>query len=216
MINITAPYKEDMIIPISVSLFDELQIDVYKEFYDIAKEYEERFGNDPFSPEAIAFLNSNIEVEGYIRYDEDNEYYLVYIMDDISMLNDSDIVVTDIYDAEYETDETEFEADVIKENKEPASVIIENSRIAAIAAANYFIEDDEDEVELAVETLEEFRGRGYGKAVLCDMIKKVFNMGKYPTYRVSCFNVASVKTVESCGFRCVGKEYYLNCYKEEK
>ncbi|MBR5514629.1 MAG: GNAT family N-acetyltransferase [Clostridia bacterium] len=216
MINIVKPYKDDMIIPISVSFFEDIEIDVYGEYYDIAKEYQKKYSKNPFSPEALNFLYSNIKPYGYKSYEEDKEYYLVYAMDDISCLNDSDIQATDIYSASYVTDETEFEADVIKEKGEPASVIVENGRIVSIAAANYFIEEDDDEVELAVETLPEYRGKGYAKAVLCDMIKKVFAMGKYPTYRVSCFNKASVKTVESCGFRQIGKELYLNFYKEEE
>ena len=215
MINIVKPYKDDMIIPISVTFIGELNIDVYEEYLEIAENYEKQFALDPFSDEALKFLNDNIKPQGYVRYDDITEYYLVYAMDDIAQLSKSTLAATDIYDAEYDIDETEFEADVIKENGEPASVVIENGRIASICAANYFV-DDEDEVELAVETLPEFRGKGYAKAVLCDMIKKVFSLDKYPVYRVSYFNKASIRTVESCGFELKGKEYYLNCYKEEE
>ncbi|MBE6573957.1 MAG: GNAT family N-acetyltransferase [Ruminococcaceae bacterium] len=217
MINIVKPYKDDMIIPMTVSQFDDgIRIDVYEEYIDIAEEYEQSFKDDYFSDAALLFLTERIRPKGYMRYDDLYSYYLVYKMDDISELCDSDIPVQDIYDAQYVKDKTEFEADVIKENGQPASVIVKNGAIASIAAANYFIEDDEDEVELAVETLPEYRGRGYGKAVLCDMVKKVFKMGKYPTYRVSCFNEASIRTVEACGFKPIGKEYYINFYKEEE
>lgn len=217
MINIVKPYKDDMIIPMTVSQFgNEVNIDVYEEFLDAAKEFEATFKDDYFSDAALLFLTKKICPKGYVRYDDLYRYYLVYAMEDISELCDSDIPVQDIYDAEYVKDETEFEADVIKENGQPASVIVKNGAIASISAANYFIEDDEDEVELAVETIRRYRGRGYGKAVLCDMVKKVFMMGKYPTYRVSCFNEASIRTVESCGFKPVGKEYYINFYKEEE
>lgn len=217
MINIVKPYKDDMIIPMTVSRFgDEVGIDVYEEYVEVAREYEEFFKDDYFSEAALDFVSKRICPEGYKRFDDLNEYYIVYAMDDISELCDSDIPVTDLYDAVYEKDETEFEADVIKENGEPASVIVESGEIVSIAAANYFIEEDEDEVELAVETIKGYRGRGYAKAVLCDMVKKVFAMGKYPSYRVSCFNEASIRTVESCGFKAAGKEYYINFYKEEE
>lgn len=216
MINTVKPYKDDMIIPLTVSCFgDDVSIDVYEEYVEIAREYEASFRDDYFSDAALEFLNSRISPEGYVRYDDIREYLCVYMMEDICELCDSNITATDIYDAEYEVDETEFEADVIKENGEPASVIIDNGRIASIAAANFFVEDD-DEVELAVETLPEYRGRGYAKAVLCDMVKKVFAMGKYPSYRVSCFNNSSIRTVEACGFKAVGREYYMNFYKEEE
>ena len=213
MINITKPYKEDMIIPISVSLLNnELNIDVYEELLPVAKEYLERFEGRYFSDEALSFLDESIEVEGYVRYDDALEYYLVF---EGSGAKECRLSVVGIEDAEYSVDETEFEADVIKAEGQPASLIVRDGRIAAIAAANYLIEDEDEEVELAVETLEEFRGRGYARAVLCDMAAKVMAMGKTPTYRVSCFNKASVATALSCGFTEVGKEYYYNCYKED-
>ena len=202
-----------MIIPISVSLLnDELNIDVYEEFLPLAQEYAEKYKGRYFSKEALFFLDENIDIEGYVRYDDASEYYLVF---EGTNAKKTSIETVDIENAEYTSDETEFEADVIKENGQPASLIIKDGRIAAISAANYFIEDDEDEVELAVETLPEFRGKGYAKAVLCDMAHKVIDMGKIPTYRASCYNTASIATAISCGFCENGKEYYYNCYKEE-
>ena len=214
MINITKPYKDDMIIPISVSLLnDELNIDVYEELLPLARKYTERFEGRYFSDEALNFLNENIDIEGYVRYDDALEYYIVFEGSDAVR---SDTETVDIEKAEYTYDENEFEADVIKDEGQPASLIIKEGRIAAISAANYFIEDDDEEVELAVETLPEFRGKGYAKAVLCDMARKVIEMGKLPTYRASCFNKASIATALSCGFTEIGKEYYYNCYKEEE
>lgn len=214
MITITKPYKDDMIIPISVNLFDEeLKIDVYNEFLPLAHEYIKKFEGRYFSEEALEFLDKNIDVEGYARYDDALEYYIVF---EGTNAKTSDIETVDIEIAEYITDETEFEADIIKEQGQPASLIVKEGRIAAISAANFFIEDDDKEVELAVETLPEFRGKGYAKAVLCDMARKVIELGKIPTYRVSCFNKPSIATALSSGFKEIGKEYYYNCYKEEE
>ena len=156
MINITKPYKDDMIIPISVSLLnDELNIDVYEELLPLARKYTERFEGRYFSDEALNFLNENIDIEGYVRYDDALEYYIVFEGSDAVR---SDTETVDIEKAEYTYDETEFEADVIKEEGQPASLIIKEGRIAAISAANYFIEDDDEEVELAVETLPDAEG----------------------------------------------------------
>ncbi len=203
-----------MIIPISVAMIeDELNIDVYKEYLPIAETYVEKYEGRYFSDEALLFLSDNIKPEGYIREDAPTDYYIVFCTDKKLSV---DIDVVDIGSAVYETDETEFEADIIRAQGQPASLIIRNGRIAAIAAANYFIDDDEDEVELAVETLCDFRGMGYGKGVLSDMVNKVIGMGKIPTYRASRFNTASIATAESCGFKEIGKEYYYNCYKEEE
>ncbi len=214
MITITKPYKDDMIIPITVSMIgNELDITVYKEFLSVACEYEERFKGNYFSCEALKFLAEEIQCDGYTRYDPYDEYYLVFSADK-KCDNISDKVV-DIENAVFLTDDTEFEADMIKAEGEPASLIIENGCIAAIAASNYFIEDDEEEVELAVETISEYRGRGYGSLVLGHLMNKILDMGKIPTYRVSVFNKASISTAKKCGFTEIGKEFYFNCYKEE-
>lgn len=215
MINITKPYKEDLLIPLSVSLFgNELNIDVYEEFFEVAQDYEKNYVGNYFSKEALDFLAANIKIDGYVRYDDIYDYYLVYATNrSVGYKND---IVCDIEDAEFHTDDTEFEASVIKDQGEPASLIVKNGRIAAIAAANYFVCDDDEEVELAVETIPEFRGRGYAKAVLSHMTDKMLAEGKTVTYRTSASNLPSIATALSCGFIEVGKEYYFNCYKEEE
>ncbi|MBR4881770.1 MAG: hypothetical protein IKU19_07535 [Clostridia bacterium] len=130
MIRITRPYKDDMIIPISVSLLNnELNIDVYEELVPLAKEYAQRFEGKYFSEQALNFLNENIDIEGYLRYDDPLEYYVVF---EGAEVKGTDIETVDIENAVYTRDETEFEADVIKENRQPASLIIEDGRIAAI------------------------------------------------------------------------------------
>lgn len=203
-----------MIIPISVSMIgEELNIDVYEEFLSVAKEYELCYHGRYFSDEALKYLEREIECEGYTRYDPYDEYYLVYSANEKCTVKNKNI--SDIENAVFTQDDTEFEAEIIKEEGQPASLIIENGCIAAIAASNYFIEEGEDEVELAVETIPEFRGRGYGSDVLGSMVNKVLDMGKIPTYRASVFNKASIATAKKCGFTEIGKEFYFNCYKEE-
>lgn len=215
MINITKPYKEDVLIPISVSVFgNELNIDVYEEFLSVAREYERNYIGRYFSDEALSFLAANIEIEGYVRYDDATDHYLVFSTNrSVGYENE---LVCDIENAEFTVDNTEFEAEVIREQGEPASLIVKDGKVASIAAANYFVCDDDDEVELAVETLPEYRGKGYAKAVLCHMTDKMLALGKTVTYRTSAFNAPSIATALSCGFVEIGKEYYFNCYKEEE
>lgn len=203
-----------MLIPLTVtSTGNQIKIDVYQEFYGVAKEYLENYKEEYFGDEALKFLSERIIIDGYTRYDDILEYYHV-MRADVRPCCDFDNVV-DIENAEFQQDETDFEAEIIREECQPASLIVDNGRIAAISSSNYFIEEDEDEVELAVETLPEYRGRGYGKAVLSHMTGKVMDMGKIPTYRVSSFNRASVATAKSCNYNEIGKEYYIIYYKED-
>lgn len=215
MIRITKPYKDDLLMPVCLAYTNnELTIDVYQEYLDVAKEFTERFNSDYFSKEALEYLSNSIKISGYERLDDIYEFYYLFATDKKQkVMLDS---VIDVYEAEFNIDNTDFEVEEIIKQRQPASVIVEDKMIAAIASSNYFIEDDDTEVELAVETIPAFRERGYGKAVLCDMVNKVIDMNKIPTYRVSCFNKASISTAKSCGFVEIGKEYYLNYYKEEE
>lgn len=215
MIKVTKPYKDDMIIPIFVSYTEgELCVDVYEEYYDIAELYCERFKDDYFSDTALQFLCDNIKPIGYYRIDDALDYYLVFKNEECASFEVNPDVV-DIEDAFFVSDPTEFEAEEIKKYGQPASLIIKDGSIIAICAANYLIEDEDEEVELAVEVLPDYRGRGYAKDVLFHMMKKIHLMGKIPVYRASRYNTASIATAKSCGFKNIGKEYYYNCYQEE-
>ena len=223
MINITKPYKDDMIIPFFVQKTEseEINIDVYEPFYDIAAEFENRFLGEWFSDKALRYvdesLHPELEKSGYYRENPFNEWYAVYKLFSYGdMPQTPNIAVTDISRASYDIDETTFEADLIRESGQKASVIVVDGKIASICAENFFDDDCEKEIELAVETVPEFRKMGFAKAVLCDMSRRVLKMGKFPTYRTSRFNTASVSCAESAGFRLIGKEYYYNCYKGEE
>ncbi len=216
MINITKPYKDDMILPVCVyERNGEVSADCYRKYLTITKKYIKKYKDDLFSDAALLYLDSAVKkkIKGYSRYDEYNEYYLLYTLFDCSTLPKEDCVRCDfITDAKFTRDLTDFEVDEIIKNRQPAFVVVEDDKIVAICAANYFIEDDEKEVELAVETAQAYRGRGYATALLTKMSRYILEMGKTPVYRVSRFNSASIATVEKCGYKCIGKEFYYNCY----
>lgn len=212
MIKITRPYKEDVLIPFCIRQNEnELITEVYSEFVPVAKEFEYRFSDDPFCDEALLFISENVEIEGYYRTDGFNDYYILFARDRLLDI-DTDGVVA-LSDAEYITDDTEFELDFVKEEGIPAFVIVENGEIASVCSINFEIEDDETDCEIAVETLEKYRRRGYAKKVICAMSNYLLSLGKRPTYLCSVKNTPSIELIKQLGFTEIQKEFYYNCYK---
>ena len=212
MIKITQPYKEEVLFPFCLrQTKEELIIEVYSEFLTVAKEFEKRFSNSPFSDEALRFIDENIEIDGYERNDEYNDYYLLYALEGELDINTDGVV--SLCEAKYERDRTDFELDFVKEEGLPAFVIVDNGEIASVCSINFETEDDETDCEIAVETLEEYRRRGYAKKVIAKMSNYLIKSGKRPTYLCSVKNKASLELIKGLGFILSEKEFYYNCDK---
>lgn len=55
--------------------------------------------------------------------------------------------------------------------------------------------------ELQLEVLPRFRGKGYGREIVCDIIQKIFDQttAEKIVYRVGLYNEASIRIIESLG-----------------
>ncbi len=54
--------------------------------------------------------------------------------------------------------------------------------------------------EVGVDTLPEYQGRGYGKAVISAMTEEILNIGRIPIYRCSSKNEASIRLTKAIGY----------------
>ena len=61
------------------------------------------------------------------------------------------------------------------------------------------------EIDIGVETLEGFRGKGLAAAVACKMVDFALSIGKKPVWACHSENIASRKTAEKIGFEKVGE-----------
>ena len=60
---------------------------------------------------------------------------------------------------------------------------------------------------IGIETESRYRGKGFAKACLKVVTKKVLEINKIPLYFCSIKNIASQKTVLSCGYKIYGEMY---------
>lgn len=82
--------------------------------------------------------------------------------------------------------------------------LLENSNIISIAWA-YFI--SESKVEIAVKTLEKYRGKGVSAYVTSAMIKSSLERNISPYWGCNESNAPSIKLGEKLGFK-IKNEYY--------
>jgi len=76
-------------------------------------------------------------------------------------------------------------------------VIRENDAIAAVA---FSAAVSSEEIDIGVETMEPFRGKGYAKALTERMCEETLDQGKQPVWAHAKQNLISGKTARRCGF----------------
>ena len=69
-----------------------------------------------------------------------------------------------------------------------------------IAAAAFSAAVSSDEVDIGVETAEEYRRRGLAKTLTSIMCRDIVSMGKRPVWAHSVSNIGSMRTALCCGF----------------
>jgi hypothetical protein len=67
---------------------------------------------------------------------------------------------------------------------------------------------------IGIETREGFRQRGYARAVLAELTRRVLAMGKVPLYSCAQTNMASQRTALSCGYTRYGECYRLVLHED--
>lgn len=191
-------------LPIAVMLSAELsadgsfQVSAYYSAKDIAKEYLARFGNDPFSAEAVSFVTEKArEYYGEHNYDcEEADILCEFIPrpgTEVPVLSDATLVLGDgLSLAGYENLlEAELDDGIC------ATVCVGNSIVCAAGLNDYF---ESDICEIYVECAAKYRRRGYAKAAVLALCKYLFDMGAQITYKTYSSNEPSVHLARSCGF----------------
>lgn len=213
--------ESDIAVPIEIFVSDrgEAYLTVYSAFSDVANDFISRFSNDPFSSEALEYLNSALtepmKKAGY-RKDIRGEYRILSYSsagaDIRPPLCELEIVKISSNE-EFEKYYNDTTRDVELDPDDPCDVcfaVIENGNIVSYAAVNDLTEDDT--VEINVETCPNARGRGLATAVVSALCHYLTEFGETVSYRCRISNAASVRVAEKVGLKKTGVRYSFVCY----
>lgn len=211
--------KEEALVPIEITERDgELEIVTFEKTKKIAIEFEERFSSNPFSSEAIAFLDKRLNdivlQWGYFVDDINEGHILTYINE---CINHSLILPNTkmIRSAEKYQNLTDYEFEPLSpDGDECYFVAIEDDKIVSVCEMNaegVFI----GATEINTYTSPDYRKRGYAAScvtAMCDYLSKKDKKIAYTTQRD---NAASQRLAEKCGFKKIAQTYYYICYRND-
>ena len=109
---------------------------------------------------------------------------------------------TDLTDTEFSTDEF------------PVFATLEGGALVCTCGVNDFI--DENTVEIAVETVEKYRGNGYARSCVTAMVNYLISEGYSAAYLTYPDNTASIALAESCALDLYSRDYHFVCYEKEE
>lgn len=200
---------------------DGIEILAYSFCMDIAREFEEKFSSDPFSPLAKAYLYAKLlPVMDELDYEADGDACRVHLEyrcdspDTSKILPKCEIIDTldgVDFDSDLPLDEFELDPD---EPIDRMAVIKEDGKIVCFAGLNDISADD-GFAEITVECAENYRQRGYGASCVAKLTEYLISIGERVEYICSDSNEASKKTAESAGFTLYKKVLPFVCYSKE-
>ncbi|MBO5110239.1 MAG: GNAT family N-acetyltransferase [Clostridia bacterium] len=211
----------DVAIPIEIRVDRDGQVTIttYRKTESIARELEARFSDDPFSPDALHYLDRALRPVvtswGYRPDKRCESYILNYEATDHTKIPDLILspkaqVISALPKGLGNCTTYDFE----EETEDLKSIIVEDGKVVSLACINPYDEDG-DERELNTETAPAYRRRGYSAANTARLAKVLSAQGYRVTYNCNVKNIASRRVAEKCGFTYVGKSYYYVCYREE-
>lgn len=202
----------------------QLSLLVYSFCGEIAKEFESRFAQSPFSAGATEFLYEKltpIMAElGYDASDACDRVHQTYQLTDAAKINPDCFKgrakrLDKLTEKDMKNSETEiwaFEIDPEDETDRIFAIYGKEKEIAAFAAIND-ISDDEGFVELNVECAEEYRRQGYAAECVAELAKYLLERNIPVEYICEDVNIPSVKTAEKVGFDLVKRSMPFVCFR---
>ncbi len=209
------PDDPDLVIPLGITYREggDFDISCYPDTCEIAAEYAERFSDSLFSDAAVSFLKERFDgifcERGYEGQIEDDT---VYFLDRMAAPDENTPTLNAREAGQYEN-LCEIDLDEAAELCQEAFVCLADEKIVSVAVENY---THKGETEIAVETAEQYRRRGFAKAVSIALCNDIIASGGAVTWHCSRENKASCALAEAIGFREDGREMYFCYYKNNQ
>ncbi|MBE6562116.1 MAG: GNAT family N-acetyltransferase [Ruminococcaceae bacterium] len=210
-------------VPFEISLGEENAVTVFSVFENVAEEYVNKYADAPLCEDALAFISDNImpvmDKAGYEAAPVENGHLVSFTADETTRIPEEDESVR-IIKIEKTSEFSSYEIPVSMvpevDDDDPCDVyfaVVVDGRIVSFAGVNDL--SDDGSLEINVETDDEFRKKGYGKAVVAALIKHLVSLGERARYCCNVSNVASVNLAKSLGLAFEKESYSFVYYSKE-
>lgn len=202
----------DIVIPLSITYGERLEISVYPMFRAVAHRFMEKFGEDErkiFSAEAISWALENLEdplSELGFEISEDSEDYFITRKIRPSIRPTEAVLIKSTDGLRNLTD---YDIDAMTEYGCLLFGIIEDGRVLSVASTNAPIDDYTEIMEIGVETADGFGGRGYGRDSVLALTNELSARGITVHYEYASKNRASEALVTGLDTEIIARTYYL-------
>ena len=176
-----------------------------------ARDFLARYGRDPTSDEALAFLFAallpHMQRWGYSDDRFRDRWGYILRADATSKLPPLAVQPIRLCAADEERNETTYDLEATCEADCLGYGVVEDGRIVSLAVTHESPEGLRT-VEVGVETVPSARGKGYATACLAALAAELIAQGLTVEYRCQRYNEASRRVALGAGFSLVGKYYY--------
>lgn len=193
---------------------DGTTVTVFPKIEPIGEEFLSRFGEDPTSDAALAWLFSAMapywKEWGYAddRF-RDRWGYILRRSDAEKPIENNVMSPVLLKSVDEDRNDTTYDLEATCDAGCLAYGIVEDGRVVSLAVTHDPIgEDDAGAAEVGVETVPRARRKGYASACLRALAEDLEKRGISPEYRVQRYNRASRRTAHAAGFREIGTFYY--------
>lgn len=173
--------------------------------------------DNPFCKESIEKFDvaifETIDALGYEKQDVCDEWYYIFGSKNNVQMPDIDVEIIDKSTDTGNPSFNETDLDDAIEYEQLCVGVRRDGKIVSVCVENFL--DNGKVVEVSVETLPEYRGRGFAKACLAFMNNLLVDDNREMLYMCSCRNMASIRTAISTGLVRYGMNYYYVCQKKE-
>ncbi|MCI8386931.1 MAG: GNAT family N-acetyltransferase [Clostridiales bacterium] len=200
----------DIAIPFSITYRDnEPEVNVFPSGLKIAEEFLRLFDSceKTFTNEAISWAREHFEPflssNGFSLCEEADDYFLNYRITD----PDRSLILNTtrrIYSVGELENLTEYDIDLLVQHGYICCATIIDNKIVSAACTNYscaLVDSNSDirEIEIGVETAEEYRGKGYGLSSVAALACGLTDHGIKVLYECESRNAASIALVKRLG-----------------
>ena len=206
----------DIAIPFSFALYSdsaELQIKVFPSLRPLAEEFAAKFGGEPFSDAAIAWVKETFGAyladKGFEIGEEADDYFVNYRLENAGGAVRSD--TRQMGETGKLENLTGYDIDALEQFGHLCFATVTDGKIVSAACTNSPVFDDTegDDIEIGVETAPGYEGRGCGRSNVAALSAALRARGCTALYECASKNIASMKLVQALGGREYARNYYI-------